>query len=384
MTDSRITALVVGCGIIGRHHGVVLTKHPSFTVTGLADPDPAMLDSASAAIVSAGGTAPTAYESLAEALEARAAEVVIICTPSGLHLDQALAALEYDVHLVIEKPLDVSVERARQLVDAAEQAADRGRCVSVISQHRFNPANVVVRDAIESGAFGQITSATTTMAAHRSQRYYDQGAWRGTWRMDGGGAVMNQGIHHVDLLRWLLGRPVEIAAHTAQLGHERIEIEDTATATIRFESGALATLLCTTAVYPSVPTRLQVHGSRGAAIVDDSRLEFFHALDGGPDHAEDPENQAPQRVEAGELRSSPRAADFFVTGHLRQYDDIADAITNKRPPVVTVTEALLSLALVRAIYLSAALGAPVRFDDVLEGMVETHGASAVGSIGGAI
>ncbi|TCC29128.1 Gfo/Idh/MocA family oxidoreductase [Kribbella speibonae] len=379
-----MTALVVGCGIIGRHHGVVLTKHPSFTVTGLADPDPAMLDSASAAIVSAGGTAPTAYESLAEALEARAAEVVIICTPSGLHLDQALAALEYDVHLVIEKPLDVSVERARQLVDAAEQAADRGRCVSVISQHRFNPANVVVRDAIESGAFGQITSATTTMAAHRSQRYYDQGAWRGTWRMDGGGAVMNQGIHHVDLLRWLLGRPVEIAAHTAQLGHERIEIEDTATATIRFESGALATLLCTTAVYPSVPTRLQVHGSRGAAIVDDSRLEFFHALDGGPDHAEDPENQAPQRVEAGELRSSPRAADFFVTGHLRQYDDIADAITNKRPPVVTVTEALLSLALVRAIYLSAALGAPVRFDDVLEGMVETHGASAVGSIGGAI
>lgn len=384
MTDSRITALVVGCGIIGRHHGVVLTKHPSFTVTGLADPDPAMLDSASAAILSAGGTAPTAYESLAEALEARAAEVVIICTPSGLHLDQALAALEYDVHLVIEKPLDVSVERARQLVDAAEQAADRGRCVSVISQHRFNPANVVVRDAIESGAFGQITSATTTMAAHRSQRYYDQGAWRGTWRMDGGGAVMNQGIHHVDLLRWLLGRPVEIAAHTAQLGHERIEIEDTATATIRFESGALATLLCTTAVYPSVPTRLQVHGSRGAAIVDDSRLEFFHALDGEPDHAEDPENQAPQRVEAGELRSSPRAADFFVTGHLRQYDDIADAITNKRPPVVTVTEALLSLALVRAIYLSAALGTPVQFDDVLEGKVETHGASAVGAIGGAI
>lgn len=384
MTEPQFTAVIVGCGIIGRHHGVVLTKHRSFTVTGLVDPDPAAVEAASAAVVGAGGAEPAAYESLAAALAAGTAEVVVICTPSGLHVQQALEALEYDVHLVLEKPLDVSVEKARQLSDAADRAAERGRCVSVISQHRFNPANVVVRDAVESGSFGRITSATTTMAAHRSQQYYDQGAWRGTWLMDGGGSVMNQGVHHVDLLRWLLGRPVEIAAHTAQLGHERIEIEDTATATIRFESGALATLLCTTAVYPSVPTRLQVHGSRGAAVVDDSRLEFFHALDGDPDSAEAPENQAPQRIEASELRSSPRAADFFVTGHLRQYDDIADAITRKRPPLVTVDEALLSLALVRAIYLSAALGAPVLFDDVLDGKVDGSSTAAIAAIGGAI
>jgi predicted dehydrogenase len=127
-----------------------------------------------------------------------------------------------------------------------------------------------------------------------------------------------------------------------------------------------------------VPTRLQVHGTQGAAVVDDSRLEFFHALDGDAASAEEPANQASQRVDESELRSSPRAADFFVTGHLRQYDDIADAITRKRPPLVTVDEALLSLALVRALYLSAALGAPVRFDDVLDGTIDENGAAAIG------
>jgi predicted dehydrogenase len=381
VTQHKITALIVGCGTIGKHHGVVMTKHPTFTVTGVTDPDPAMIESASAAIVGAGGTVPATYETLAEALEARAAEVVVICTPSGQHVEQALAALEYDIHVVIEKPLGVSVAQGRELIDAAEHATSRGRCVTVISQHRFDPATVVVREAIDTGSFGQVTSVAAVMSMYRSQQYYDRGAWRGTWALDGGGAAMNQGVHTVDLLRSFLGRPEEISAHAAQLAHERIEIEDLATATIRFESGALATLLCTTAGYPGLPVRLHVHGSRGSAIIDDSRLEFFHAGDPGSGEAE---NQASERVEVNELRSSPQAEDFFVTGHLRQYDDIADAITNKRPPVVTVNEALLSLALVRAIYLSAALGAPVRFDDVLDGKVDESANAAVAAIGGAI
>ncbi|WP_432875324.1 Gfo/Idh/MocA family protein [Kribbella sp. CA-245084] len=381
VTEQNITALIVGCGIIGKHHGVVLTRHPSFTVTAVTDPDPAMVESASAAIVGAGGAAPATYSSVAEALEARVADLVVICTPSGLHVEQALAALEYDVHLVIEKPLSVSVAQGRELIDAAERATSQGRCVTVISQHRFDPATVAVREAIEGGSFGQLTSAAAVMSMYRSQQYYDQGAWRGTWALDGGGAAMNQGVHTVDLLRSFLGRPEEISAYTAQLGHERIEIEDLATATIRFESGALATVLCTTAGYPGLPVRVHVHGLRGSAVIDDSRLEFFHA--GDPESGQAP-NQAAERVEVGELRSSPPAEDFFVTGHLRQYDDIADAITNKRPPVVTVNEALLSLALVRAIYLSATLGAPVRFDDVLDGKFDESAEAAVAAIGGAI
>src|SRR5204863_394317 len=159
-------------------------------------------------------------------------DLVAICTPSGLHAEDTELALAAGRHVFVEKPLDVSLPRARRLARLAVQAEQRGLVVSVVSQHRFDPASVAVAGALAAGRLGRVTSAVASVAWWRGQDYYDSAAWRGTWALDGGGALMNQGVHTVDLLGWLLGEPVEVFAHTGRLAHDGIEVEDVAVATI--------------------------------------------------------------------------------------------------------------------------------------------------------
>jgi predicted dehydrogenase len=213
-----------------------------------------------------------------------------------------------------------------------------------------------VARAIEAGEFGRITSAVASVAWWRGQDYYDSAGWRGTWAQDGGGATMNQGVHTVDLLLWLLGRPVEVYAQTAVLAHERIEVEDVAVATVRFASGALAVLHATTAAYPGLAVRLQIHGSSGSAVIHDDQLDYFGSS-----------ADVSAVVPASDAVGGTKPADAFVQGHVRQYDDIVDAITHRRAPGVTVTDALLDVAFVKSMYLSARLGRPIEVDAVLAG-----------------
>lgn len=369
-----IRVLVVGCGVIGKHHAIVLTRHPAYEVVGLIDPVPGRAAETAAAVVENGGTAPQEFPDVASATASTTPpDLAAICTPSGLHVDHAEEALAAGMHVVIEKPLDVTVSRSAAFAGRVEEAAGRGQVVSVISQHRFDPGAVAVRRAVDGDGLGTITCALASMAWYRSQGYYDSGDWRGTWALDGGGAVMNQGVHTVDLLRWYLGRPEEVFAHTAQLAHERVEVEDTATATVRFASGALATIFCTTAAFPGLTTRVQVHGTKGSAIIDNDELRYLHCGDGeAADNLREAKvtgNQAEAALEqVEEFGGSRNDVDRFVAGHLRQYDDIAEAVLQGREPLVTVQEALLSQALVRSLYVSATLGQPVRFDDVLAGV----------------
>jgi UDP-N-acetyl-2-amino-2-deoxyglucuronate dehydrogenase len=374
-TESPIRVLIIGCGIIGLHHGIVLTRHPDYVVTALVDTDPKAAETTADKVASEGGERPVAYDSISAALESGTVDLAAICTPSGYHIDNALEVLAAGKHAVLEKPLDVSVAKGRQFAEAVAKASAAGQVVSVISQHRFDDGSALIRKSIEEDKFGRITSAVATMAWYRSQQYYDSGDWRGTWALDGGGAVMNQGVHTVDLLRWFLGRPVEIYAQTAQLAHERIEIEDTATATVSFESGALAVIHMTTAAYPGLTARVQLHGSLGSAIIDNDQLKYYHAGDGEvSDNLREAKrigNQADQVLASAktgdEFAGSRNQPDGFVVGHSRQYDDVAAAIKQGTQPLVTVEEALLSLALVRALYISATLKQPVTFDDVLSG-----------------
>jgi predicted dehydrogenase len=370
-------ALIIGCGIIGVHHANVLTKRPDFTVTALVDVVPEKAEKVAQNVAASGAEKPVIYDSITAALESGTVDLAVVCTPTGYHIDNALEAINAGKHVVIEKPLDVSVAKGREFADVAAKAAAIGQVVSVISQHRFDPGSALVQQAAAEHKFGRITSAVATMAWYRSQEYYDSGDWRGTWALDGGGAVMNQGVHTVDLLRWFCGRPTEIYAQTAQLAHERIEIEDTATATVRFDSGALAVIHMTTAAYPGLTARVQLHGSLGSAIIDNDQLRYFHAGDGEVSdnlrEAKTIGNQAEAMLaeesakQADEFAGSRNEPDGFVVGHSRQYDDISAAIRTGGQPLVTVTEALLSLALVRSVYISATLGKPVSFDDVLNG-----------------
>ena len=379
MTDTPLNVAIVGCGVIGLHHARVLSAHPRFAVSALVDPRPNALDTVRAALPEAERNVSLAA-TLAELLASgKMPDLIVIATPSGTHVELAAEAVAVGSHVVIEKPLDVTVERGKVLAELAQSAAARGQMISVISQHRFDPASQAVHRAIAAGRFGTVSSAVATVAWWRSQAYYDSGDWRGTWALDGGGATMNQGVHTVDLLRWFLGTPVEVFAATGLFAHERVEVEDTAAATVRFSSGALATILATTAAYPGLSARIQVHGSRGTAVIDNDRLDFFHAAAngdavGGYGAAGDASmNQAAREVPFEETAAAPRRDEDFLLGHSRQYDDIAEAIDTGRPPLVDVNEALLSLALVQSIYQSARSKTPVLIDDVLSG-VGTAGA----------
>ena len=345
---------IVGCGMIGVNHARAIARHAALEIVALVDAVP---ESAAtlADLVSGelGLERPGEFATLEAALEAGGVHLVVICTPSGTHVQLAEEALSAGMHVVIEKPLDVSMPRARHIAELARDAEARGLVTSVICQHRFDPASVLVAGAAHSGRFGRLTSAVASVSWWRGQEYYDSGSWRGTWELDGGGAVMNQGVHTVDLLVWFLGRPVEVTAHTALLAHERIEVEDVAVATVRFESGALAVIHMTTSAYPGLSARIQVHGTEGSAIIDDDELEYFHSRD--DDHV----------IETGE-----RESDAFVLGHLRQYEDVVEAIQSGRPPGVRVDDALLSLAVVRAIYLSSTLRRAVLIGEVLDGSLD--------------
>jgi UDP-N-acetyl-2-amino-2-deoxyglucuronate dehydrogenase len=359
---------VVGCGVIGKLHAEVLEASPDAAVSVLVDVDAAAAEKVAQLL---GGAVPVTT-SLDEALARDDVDAVAICVPSGAHAQIAVAALEAGRHVVVEKPVDVTVAAAAPIA-AAAAAAPAGTVATVISQHRFDPASVVVREAVAAGRFGRITSAVATVSWYRSQSYYDSGAWRGTWELDGGGALMNQGVHTVDLLLWFLGTPVDVMAHAGLLAHERVEVEDTVAAVVRFESGALATLHATTAAYPGLSVRLQVMGDAGSAVIDDDRLRYFHsrelasaeaAGDAGVSDARGDRSDQTALVLSDDEDTDPTRGPMF-SGHARQYRDIVEAIRTGRRPGVTLDDALLALATVQAVYESARTGAPVRVADVL-------------------
>ena len=341
---------IVGAGIIGDDHARAIAAVPGLRVVALVDPSRARLAVVARTLSERGQPAVAEFASLTDALALPGVDLVAICTPSGLHVSLAEQAIAAGKHVLIEKPLDVDLDRARRFSAIALAAADRGIVVSVVSQHRFDDASVRVDAAIASGEFGRLTSGVASIAWWRPQSYYDSADWRGTWQLDGGGAAMNQGIHTIDLLLRYLGRPTLISARTALLAHTGIEVEDTLVATVEFESGALGLIHATTAAYPGVSASLAIYGSSGSAVIVNDALTFF-------------------RTSLTEGETDPAAAQPVGgpgTGHGAQYADLLDAIRRHRPPRVTVGDALLALATVRALYESAASGETVDFARVLD------------------
>ena len=337
---------VIGAGVIGALHAETISQLRSTELIAVVDVEP----EAARELAERYGT--LALTDVDETLARPDVDAVAICTPSGQHAELVTRALSAGKHVVVEKPLDVSLEAAHRVADAERVS---GRRVTVISQHRFDPASQLVFEAVRSGRLGRVTSGNAIISWWRSQAYYDSAGWRGTWALDGGGALMNQGIHTVDLLVWFLGQPVEVFAWTGRLAHDRIEVEDTAAATIRFAGGALGVIQATTAAYPGLNARVQLHGDRGSAVIDDDRLAYFHAAqarESGPDlGAGSPDNQAEQVLASS---SQPGR-----TSHTAQYEDFVGSIANDRSPLVTVGEATRTLAVVIAIYESARTGRPV-------------------------
>ncbi len=269
-----------------------------------------------AALARAAGA--TAYDSL-EAFLDHPMDVVAIGSPSGLHAEQAIAAMQRGLHVVVEKPLDVTVAR----IDALIAEADRsGRKVGVFFQERLIPELAAIKRQIDAGELGDPLFISGRLDWYRPPEYYSQSRWRGRRALDGGGALMNQGIHTVDVMLWLYGAARRVAGRTANRMHA-IEVEDTAAALIEFESGAFGTLHATTAAYPGSPRRLQVTGTKGSVV-----------------------HEEPAR---GAL-----VAD--ATPHRRVLEDFIDAVRHDRAPMCDAREARRSVALIEAIYRSAKTG----------------------------
>lgn len=305
------------------------------------------------------------YSSLREMLSGAELDAVCVCTPSGMHAGDAIGALEAGKDVVIEKPVDVTLGATNRLLEVQRAT---GRKVAVVSQHRFDAATVAVREAISQGQFGRLTMGSAQVLWWRSQAYYDSGGWRGTWELDGGGVLINQAIHSIDLLQWLMGPVVEVTAYTRLLAHERIEVEDSAAAILGFASGALGTIVATTAAYPGLTARLAIHGDRGSAVIDDDELRYFHAA--GEQEADTyggGENQADQVIERyGRVPSGTGAgADpgSLSMAHRDQIQDFIEAVREDREPSITIEEGRKPLAIIAAIYESARTGGPVRLED---------------------
>lgn len=344
---------VIGAGVIGRTHAACIRElAPRATLALVADSLHTRAHDLATAYSAEAATSPT------DAFSRDDIDAVAICTPSGLHAELAIAALDAGKHVIVEKPIDVTLQAAQRVADAEARASTT---ISVISQHRYDPSSQVVHRAIREGRFGRLTSGVASVAWWRSQDYYDSGEWRGSWALDGGGALMNQGIHTIDLLIWMLGEPVEVHARTARLAHQRIEVEDIAVATIQFAGGAFGVLHATTAAYPGLTARIQIHGDLGSAVIDGDRLTYFHAATGAvdsPDYGAAADvNQAadllPHQDSAPTAGSDPSA---LSDAHLFQYLDFIEAIEQRRPPAVTVSDAIRTLAVVRAVYESARTG----------------------------
>ena len=251
----RVRLAIVGAGVIG--NGARCGRQPSWRTGSSWSPSWTRTWNEPRSSTSTHGG--KAFASLGDALASVEVDVVTVCTPTGKHAEVAIEALEAGKHVIIEKPAETTVAKTDEIIAAQQRA---GTQVAVISQHRFDPATEVAVEAIAKGELGRLTSGVASIDWWRGQTYYDSGDWRGTWDLDGGGALMNQGVHTVDLLVATMGRPVEVFAYTGTLAHERIEVEDVAVGVVRFESGALGVLHATTAAYPGLSAHLQVHGDR--------------------------------------------------------------------------------------------------------------------------
>jgi predicted dehydrogenase len=341
---ARVGYLIVGAGAISAQHIEAIRITDGAYVAGVCDASP---ERAQAAGERWG--VPWSAD-LGEGLAWSDVDAAAICTPSGLHAEQALAALRSGKHVLIEKPIALSLGDADRIV---MEARSRDLLVSTVSQRRFEPAVQTIRQVLSDGALGPLAFVEGLTLDYRPQQYYDSAAWRGTHAFDGG-ALMNQGIHMVDLVRWLAG-PIVLVAGQAATVAKKMEAEDTATAAVVFASGALGSLVATTCAYPGVPHELRIHGERG----------YIHLR--GEDLA-DWEVPGVPRPEPAQESAGPAAATWGTTfvGHARQYRDVTSAIAAHTPPAISGVDGRETLAVVLAVYESATTGHAVKLRDVKE------------------
>jgi predicted dehydrogenase len=342
---------LIGCGMISEFQSKAINALPDARVVGFFD---TIADMAKKRATEFGGRF---YPTLEEMLADPQIAAVSICTPSGTHMEPAVQAARAGKHVMVEKPIEITLDRVDAILRAGREC---NVTVGAIFPRRFQEPSRILKAAIERGRFGRIVLGDVAIKWYRTQDYYDKGGWRGTWKFDGGGALMNQGIHGIDLLQWLLGGIREVTAFTATLAHERIEVEDTAVAGVRFANGALGGIEGTTGSWPGSKIRLEIGGTKGNVIMEDDTFVTWKFEDDGPADEEIRKKYGPQESKAGAGAGDPRAISF--EGHRVQFEDFVRAIRTKSRPFCNGEDARAAVAVITSIYRAAKEGQPARVE----------------------
>ncbi len=340
---------IIGCGAISRMHIDAFWKIDGVEIRAVSDAVAEVAERVGESLGVAG------YGDYRELLKRDDIDIVSICTPSGLHHDIAIDAARAGKSIIVEKPLEVTTERIDEIIAACEENGVKLACVF---NNRYREGNLFLKKAIEAGRFGKMISANAFVQWYRKPEYYKLSNWRGTWAFDGGGTLMNQSIHYIDMLLWFAGPVQSLRGYTATLLHEGIETEDTATAIFRFQSGALGTIICGTSCYPGFPARIELTGERGTAVICDGTITTWSFTD------KDPMDDEAQQYMAEDV-DNDRASDpmaFDSTYHRLQFENILASFRDGKNAEVDGYEARKSVELIRAIYRSSETNADVVLD----------------------
>lgn len=338
---------IIGCGMISKFHAKAIAEIEGAELVACFD---LAGDRADALAAEFGGTG---YSDLDAMLARKDVDIVTIGSPSGAHMEPCVAAARAGKHVIVEKPLDVTLERCDAMIAACKEA---GVKLATIFPSRFHQSSQLMKQAVDAGRFGKLALGDAYVKWFRTQQYYDSGAWRGTWKLDGGGALMNQAIHSVDLLLWLMGPATEVMAHTATVAHERIEVEDVCTATVKFANGALGVVEATTAGFPGSLKKIELTGSTGSAILEEEDIIKWEFAEMSP------EDEKLREEMRGRTATGGGAADPAAIGHhahAELFRDFLEALRDDRRPLIDGDEGRRSVELILAIYESAKSGRAV-------------------------
>jgi predicted dehydrogenase len=342
---------IVGSGTISEVHADVIRKVPGARVVAFCSRTRA---SAEARAAQFGGKVYTRVEDM---VADPAVDAVSICTPSGLHLEPAVVAAEAKKHVIVEKPLEITLERVDALIASCRR---NGVLLGGIFPRRFLDTSQVVKNAVTAGRFGTLVLADVYIKWYRTQEYYSTGGWHGTQRYDGGGALMNQGIHGVDLLQWLMGGVESVSAFAATRAHSGIEVEDVAVASLRFRCGALGVIEASTGSWPGARMRIEISGTDGSVALEDETIPSWRFRHPSSEDEEVAARFAPRAGLVSGGATDPKAIDS--EGHRRQFEDFVAALREGRAPRVDGAQARPAVAVVTAMYRSAREGRVVRVD----------------------
>lgn len=337
---------IIGCGVIAYTHVCAMKEIEKCNLYAVCDIIPNKADE-----FAKNHNVENIYYNYEDVLKDPNVDIVCVCVPSGTHGEITIAAAKAGKAIVCEKPMEITIEKIKKVVNVIEETGAKMQC---IFQRRMMPVAIAVKEAVKEGKLGNIVMAGADLRYYRDQEYYDKDEWRGTWELDGGGALMNQGVHGVDLILWMLSDEVYSIYGKAETLSRNIPVEDTAVAVLKMKKGTLCTIQSATSTYPGFSSTFSIHGSKGSIIFNDEGIIEWKFID---------EDNAPKRPDTGMeiVGGAKNPVQIGNLGHKLLLEDIINAIENDCKTLIPPIDAIDAVQVICSIYESTKTGEPIYF-----------------------